>query len=375
MGTGRTVGEDHGGGSGTPREPGSRRGPCRLRPGPAVPVSGRPVGRRVSRWARRTSGRGARPGHAGLADPGDVAVRAQQDARYVQLRGGVREPIDPVRPAAGRQASGAVQQQAASATQQTVEVALRDADVPHPAAEQVGARTEVVADAGRGDLLDEPAVHLVEVHQFGEQPAHGPRARFGGVQFHLGASVLQYVLGDRTALGLVGVQQCVRRPAADPRGQLPAEVERVLEAQVEPLPAGGRMDVCRVPGQQHPPDPVALGQPGGIPETGQPARRVHAEVGSGDSAQLPPEVLQSGRLCAVTDFRGGDHDAVDPRAEGPQPESLPGLTDPGHPGGDLLRGHPHFHLAHQRLVPRRSPGKGTPSSLRTVLRPPSQPTR
>jgi len=78
------------------------------------------------------------------------------------------------------QTFGAVKQQAAAAMQQTVEAALVDVDVAQAAAEQVWAVAEVVADVDRGDLLDQIAVHLVEVHQFGEQPAPGLRARFGG---------------------------------------------------------------------------------------------------------------------------------------------------------------------------------------------------
>ncbi len=53
---------------------------------------------------------------------------------------GVREVVDPVRPAADGQAFGAVQQQAAAAMQQVVEVALLHVDVAQAAAEQVGAR-------------------------------------------------------------------------------------------------------------------------------------------------------------------------------------------------------------------------------------------
>ena len=54
---------------------------------------------------------------------------------------------------------------------------------------------------------------------------------------------------------------------------------------------------------------------------------------------------------------GGDHDAVRPFAEGPEPESLVGLADFAHLGGDLLLRHTHFHLAHQRLGPRRLTGE------------------
>jgi hypothetical protein len=152
----------------------------------------------------------------------------------------------------------AVQQQAAAAMQQTVEAALFHVDVAHAPAEQVGALAEVVADADRGDLLDQTTVHVVEVHQLGEQPAQGLRARFGGRQVHLGAGVVQHVFGDRTAFGLIGVQQCLRRPAADLRGKFPAQVECVLDANIEALSAYGWMDVCRIAGQQHPPYPVTF---------------------------------------------------------------------------------------------------------------------
>jgi hypothetical protein len=86
------------------------------------------------------------------------------------------------------------------------------------------------------------------------------------------AGVGQHVGGHRAAFGVVAVQLPFRRPAADLGGQFPAEVERVLDAEVEALPAGRRVDVRRVAGQQHPADPVALGQPGGVAEAGQPAR-------------------------------------------------------------------------------------------------------
>ncbi|MBB3724643.1 hypothetical protein FHR33_000503 [Nonomuraea dietziae] len=179
--------------------------------------------------------------------------------------------------------------------------------------------------------------------------ARGPR--FGGQQFHLGTGVVQHVLGDRMTFGLIGVQQGFRRPAADLCGQFPAEVERVLNAQVEALPADGWMDVRRIAGQEHPPDAITFGQPGGIPEAGQPARGVHAEIGSGDGAQLLFEIVEGGWFGAVADSRGGDYDAVDPFAEGPEPESLMGLADFGYLGGDLLLRHTHVHLAHERVGP------------------------
>ena len=99
--------------------------------------------------------------------------------------------------------------------------------------------------------------------------------------------------------GLVAVQQPVRGPAVDLGGQFPAEVERVLDAEVEALPADRRVDVRRVAGQQHPAGPVALGQPGGVAEAGDPARGVHAEVGAGERPQPLLELVQGRRDRAV----------------------------------------------------------------------------
>ena len=73
------------------------------------------------------------------------------------------------------------------------------------------------------------------------------------------AGVVQHVAGDRVPFGVVAVQQPLRCPAADLGGQLPAQVERVLDAEVEPLPTDRRVDVRRVAGQQHPPDPITFG--------------------------------------------------------------------------------------------------------------------
>ena len=56
---------------------------------------------------------------------------------------------------------------------------------------------------------------------------------------------------DRVPLGLVGVEQALRRRAADHLRQLPSQVHGVLDADVEPLPARRRVHVRRVAGQEH----------------------------------------------------------------------------------------------------------------------------
>jgi hypothetical protein len=150
--------------------------------------------------------------------------------------------------------------------------------------------------------------------------------------------------------GVVGVQQPVRRPAVDLGGQLPAQVDRVLDAQVQPLPAGRRVDVRGVAGQQHPAGPVPFGQPGGVAEAGDPARRVHAEVGAGEHPQLLPDLVEGRRHRTVPGHPGGrHHDAVHPLTEGRDAEPQLRPADLGHHRGHRLRRCGHLHLAQQRL--------------------------
>ena len=209
---------------------------------------------KVRRRRRRTTWAGGRAVLLIFADPRHVAVRSQQHCGHVEFVAGVDDVVDPVRPAGHREPAGLVEQQAAAGVHQFVEAAPLQLDVPQPPAEEFVALAEVVADADRDDLLDQVAVHLFEVHQLREQSPHCLGAGLGGHQFDLRAGVVQYVGGHRVPFGVVAVQQVLRRPAVDLGGQFPAEVERVLDAEVEPLAAGRRVDVRGVAGQQDPAD-------------------------------------------------------------------------------------------------------------------------
>ena len=55
---------------------------------------------------------------------------------------------------------------------------------------------------------------------------------------------------DRAALGAVGVEQSIRRPAVEHGRELPGEVVGVLHAGVQPQAAGGREAVRRVAGEE-----------------------------------------------------------------------------------------------------------------------------
>ena len=311
-----------------------------------------------------------------VAGPGHVTIRPQQHGGHVQFLAGVDDVVDPVGPALHREPAGLVQQQSAAAVHQLVEAAPRQAEVAHPPAEQLWPVAEVVADAGGGDLLGQVPVHVLEVHQLRHQPAHRLRARLERDQLHLRAGVVQHVGGDRVPLGLVAVQQPLRRPAVDLGGQFPAQVDRILDAEVESLPADRRVDVRRVAGEQHPADPVALGQPGGVAEPGGPARRVRAEVGAGELAHL---LLNSSRVGGTARSSAtpsaGAPSRYTPSPSGTAPNRSWVFRTSATTEAIVLRRGGQLHLGQQRVDPAGSPGKPTPSSLRTVLRPPSQPTR
>ena len=72
----------------------------------------------------------------------------------------------------------------------------------------------------------------------------------GRVQRDLRHRVAQHARGDRVALGVVRVEQALRRGPLDHLRQLPSEIHRVLHADVEALSADRGMHVRRVAGEQ-----------------------------------------------------------------------------------------------------------------------------
>ncbi len=122
-----------------------------------------------------------------------------------------------------------------------------------------------------------------------------------------GDGVAQRAGTDRVALGVVGVEQAVRRRPLDHLGQLPSEIHRVLHAGVEALATVGGMDVGGVAGQQHAPSSVGRGLPGGVGETGYPGRTVNPVVGAVDRDEGLAHVAQGG-FGRGADVRFGHHD-------------------------------------------------------------------
>src|SRR5581483_5617884 len=67
------------------------------------------------------------------------------------------------------------------------------------------------------------------------------------------------VAEDRAALGVVGREQRVATPALQSRGELPAEIDRVLEPVVEAEAPIGRMTVGGIARDEGAPGAIALG--------------------------------------------------------------------------------------------------------------------
>ncbi len=128
----------------------------------------------------------------------------------------------------------------------------------------------------------------------GRVPALGRRGPFGDPQYGVAQAApgrpgerddAGHVAGDLDdlacrgeAFGLVGVQDRLVQRAAEDAGQLPGEVPDILEAQVQPLAADGRVGVGRVPDQQDPPArPHARGDAFGGAEGGERLDVVHPQ--------------------------------------------------------------------------------------------------
>ncbi len=84
-------------------------------------------------------------------------------------------------------------------------------------------------------------------------------------------------------LVVVAVEQALGPAAAQLGGEFPAEVDGVLEAQVEGLSADRHLLVGGVPGQQQPAAPVLLGLAGRVTEGVHPERRAAVDVLAGDA--------------------------------------------------------------------------------------------
>ncbi|GAA2676066.1 hypothetical protein Apa02nite_003500 [Actinoplanes palleronii] len=192
-----------------------------------------------------------------------------------------------------------------------------------------------------------PLGQRCRVGELGEDLAQRGHVLVRHEQHPLRPGGLQDPGGDRVPLGVVAVQQLVAGLAADHLGELPAQVEGVLQTQVEALTTGRRVDVRGVAGQQHPAGAVPRGLPGGVGEPAGPAhlvqhqrlgRQGRGDLGVRDRIVAPGRRLhRTGRQHAedpVAQRQHGQHPVTLRRRQLPPLRATPGQRDVRDQGTD-----------------------------------------
>ncbi|PQM45511.1 hypothetical protein C1Y40_04335 [Mycobacterium talmoniae] len=159
------------------------------------------------------------------------------------------------------------------------------------------------------------------LREFTEQCTQRGHLGAGGHQRGLGHRVHHDALADRIPLALVAVQQSGWRPAVHRRGELPAEVDRILQPQVEAGPADRGVHVGGVADQEHVAVAVTVGLAGVLAV--DPAQRVrtisagrfHRQVDAQHPAQALPQFLHRHRRV-VADRFVAELDRSDERSAG-----------------------------------------------------------
>ena len=189
-------------------------------------------------------------------------------------------------------------------------------EIGHAPSEQRVPLTEVVADVQAGHLPGDPSPRLVHAQELGHDVAQRHRLVVLAAQEHRRHRGAQNAGGDRVALGVVRVEELVRRRPPDHFGQFPAQVHRILDTGLEALATVRRMDVGGVAGQQDPSCAVGRGLTGRVGESGDRGRVVDAVVRPIDGDERRTEIAQGG-FGRGADLSFGDQDADPPPVLGP----------------------------------------------------------
>ena len=209
-------------------------------------------------------------------------------------------------------------------------------------------RADVVADLQPTDHAGQVTADLAVADQLGHHVAQRLYLVAAEEQQALRLGVHQQAFTDRMPLGVVAVQQFRWRPAVHGGGQLPTEIDGVLDARVHALAAGRQMDVRGIAGQQDPAAAVLGRLAGRVAEGGAPGRRAMADVLAGQPLPALGDLGEAGRLGPLAGrpvllaHHDPDH-AVAQRA-GHDHAARPGLA--GHPRLDVRSadvGDEHLH--------------------------------
>ena len=172
-------------------------------------------------------------------------------------------------------------------------------EVGSAAAHQRMAAAKIVAQGNTPYALGEVGRAIARVDEITDDGFERARTPGRPHERDLGARPVENLRSHRMPFAQIAVEQTGRRVAADRGSQLPAQVHRVAEPEIEPLAAQGRMDVRGVAGEQHTPLAVSRRLVGAIrPGGGKPEGR-QGDVGAGHPAQDRLHMLERDRLGSV----------------------------------------------------------------------------
>ena len=146
------------------------------------------------------------------------------------------------------------------------------------------------------------------------------------------------LLTDRVALGVVGVEQGLGRPVPEHGGELPPEVDGVLETDADALGAERGVVVGGVAGEEDAALAVLGGQAGGVGQGAHPGGGGAVDVLAGHALPGVGELRELQLALAVVRADAGlvDDDAVHTRLQGDGQHHAAAL--------DALADGPHAHV-------------------------------
>src|SRR5471030_3348894 len=129
--------------------------------------------------------------------------------------------------------------------------AIGQRQVGGAAAEQWMGIAQIVAQRYAPDAFREIGRAVARVDEVTEDGLERARTAAWPHDGHLRARPVEYPRAERMPLGRVAVGESVRRVATDGRGELPSQIHRVAQPEVQALAAQWRVDVRGVAGEQH----------------------------------------------------------------------------------------------------------------------------
>src|SRR5215468_3615063 len=154
------------------------------------------------------------------------------------------------------------------------------------------ALADVVMNTKARYLRSEPSARLFHSEKVADGFAQSPGSLVRSTERDLRHRVAQDAGSNRVALGMVGIEEALRRCLLNHLRQLPTEIHCILHSDVEALSTQRGMHVCGIARQQHPSVPVGRGLPRQVSKSRDPGRTVNPVVGSVNGNERLTDVVQ-----------------------------------------------------------------------------------